>query len=111
VRRQRPPSQRRFAAVGVALSCVFAWAAAWQALHPWQVVFHADFYGILPSSLVAALDAAAATSLGAASHALLRVATPTAAPPEAQRAAARELTCAVVLALATSAVWGFAWLR
>jgi hypothetical protein len=104
------PPQRRFAAVGLALSGVFAWAAAWQTLHPWQVVFHADFYGHAPSSLVAALDAAAAASLGAASHALLRAAAPT-PPPDAQRAAARELTGAAALALATSVVWGVAWLR
>jgi hypothetical protein len=105
--RARALAQRCFACVGIGLAAVFAWAAAWQVLHPWQVVFHADFYGTLSHRAVAAVDVAAAACIGAASHALLRATSSV----DAQRAAGRQLAVSACVALATSAFWSVAWLR
>ena len=74
-----------------------------------QLVFHADFYGVLPAVAVAAADACAAACVGGASVALLHAAAqplktdalPQAEPPRS----------AAALAVATSAFWGIAWVR
>ncbi len=98
LRRAAVPRQRCFAGVGTSLAAVLAWAATWQALHPWQVVFHADFYGTLRTGTVCVADAAAAGAIAAASHALLS-------------SRPRQLRVALVLALAVSLFWGVAWTR
>jgi len=121
-------AQGCFGLVGLALAALFAWAAVWQVVEPWQVrsfavpytpparltpllqlVFHADFYGVLPAIAVAAADAAAAASVGAASFVLLRAASQPPKPDALPRAEPPRTVAA--LAVATSAFWGIAWVR
>ena len=74
-----------------------------------QLVFHADFYGVLPAIAVAAADACGAACVGAASVTLLRAALQP-LKPDAQPHAEPPRTAAA-LAIATSAFWGIAWVR
>ena len=96
LREASPPTQRCFAVVGASLAGTLAWAAVWQYLLPWQVVFHADFYHTLSYRTVVVADAAAALSVGGASHALLTARTP-------------QLRASTLLALAVSAFWAYSW--
>ena len=117
-----------FGLVGLALAALFAWSAVWQVLQPWQVrrcsvaaplcsahatlpqlVFHADFYGVLPAVAVAAADACGAVCVGAASVTLLRAALQPLKPDALPRA--EPPRTAAALAVATSAFWGIAWMR
>ena len=114
--------------MGLALAALFAWAAVWQVLQPWQVrlfvlrrglfalltalpqlVFHADFYGVLPAVAVAAADACGAACVGAASVTLLRAASQPLKPDALPHA--EPPRTAAALAIATSAFWGIAWVR
>jgi hypothetical protein len=74
-----------------------------------QLVFHADFYGVLPAFSVAVVDACAAACVGAASAALLGAAAQPPKPDSLPRA--EPPRTAGALAVATSAFWGIAWVR
>ena len=74
-----------------------------------QLVFHADFYGVLPAIAVAAADACGAACVGAASVTLLRAASQPLKPDALPHA--EPPRTAAALAVATSAFWGIAWVR
>ena len=87
-----------FAALGICMSLLLAWAAVYHWLYPWQVVFHADFYKTLRPAAVCLADVLGAAAIGAASHALLT-------------SNKLHLRIALAAGVGVSLFWSSAWLR
>ena len=90
--------RRIFSGLGICVAAVLACAAVQHALAPWQVVFHADFYGTLSPRVVVVADLFSAVTIGTSSRSLLR-------------SNHEHLRSALFAAIGVSLFWLSAWMR